>query len=179
MGQRKRVVVKAALWGSLSVGILALAVALLVLANAFNPMQLAFLESFDVVNQNCQDIDIMPIGMMAFTGKYGPLPRYKNWYPPAVALDSTKPISVAAGSRIRITYDCDDVNFRHILVGSGDGAIYIVDTDSKGTKHACYGPQKKVYLLPPLEHLQHAPIELVPCFHGHEVAYSGAIEYAK
>ncbi|MCS6951121.1 MAG: hypothetical protein NZ520_11735, partial [bacterium] len=56
----------------------------LLLLNSFNPFQIMFLESFEVVNGSGQDVWVTPIGMLEGSGKYGPLIRFYNQYPPAV-----------------------------------------------------------------------------------------------
>lgn len=150
---------------------------LLRLINVFNPMQLAFLESFYVVNETGEAVDIMPVGMLEGSGRYGPLPRYRNLFPPAVPVFGSQIIFLAPGEKVKITYDCDDINFRHILVKDKVEKMYIVDTDKKGTKDVCYGPQKDSYVLPLKEQLKFAPEELRQCFYGDYVAYTQAKEY--
>jgi hypothetical protein len=145
--------------------------------NAFDPMQLAFLESFQIENRSGQYLEVVPIGMFEGTGLYGPLPLYRNTFPPAIPLPTSQTISIASGNKTRVTYDYDDVNFRHILIRDKTGHIYILDTDKKGTKQACYGPQKDIYTIPPVDQLQIAQSELIQCFYGHKVSYSDAKEY--
>jgi len=89
---------------------------LLHVANAFNPMLLAFLESFSIVNNSGEAVEVMPLGMLTVTGRYGPLPRYKGFFPPAVPLQSSQPIHLSPAAEAKLTYDYDDINFRHILI---------------------------------------------------------------
>jgi hypothetical protein len=150
---------------------------MLVFLNGFNLMQLAFIESFQVANVSGEDVTIMPVGMREGSGKYAPLPRYRNAGPPAVRLNVKTPISLQSGEIAPIAYDYDDINFRCILVRDSRGATYILDTDKKGTKSSCYGPQKSRYAIPPLKQLRPVPVELLPCFDGEAVSYSGAAEF--
>ncbi len=142
-----------------------------------NPMVLMFMVSFDIVNESGSDLWITPIGMWEGNRRYGPLPRFRDRYPPCIPHGQHCDIPVKAGQRLRITYDCDDINFRHILLRDISGIIYIVDTDKKGTARYCCGPQKKEYVIPPLEDLQKAPDELASCTRGENVSYSGAVDY--
>ena len=146
--------------------------------NAYNPIQLEFLVSFDVINESGEEIVIMPIGMVEGTERYGPLPRFSSTRAPAKPIDRREPISISIGDRATIVYDYDDINFRHILIRDRYGTIYIVDTDKKGNISSCYGPQERRYSVPLLKDLRHAPDELLPCFDGKYVRYSVAVEYA-
>ena len=139
---------------------------ILQLLNSFNPMQIAFLESFDIVNNTGQKIEVMPIGVIEGSGKYSPLPRYKNSFPPCVPLDRTKPIKMEPGTTIKVTYDYDDINFRHFLIKDEKGRIFILDTDKTGDLSGSYGPQKDKYVIPDINNLRIAPMELISCFYG-------------
>jgi len=145
--------------------------------NAFNPMQLAFLESFRITNNSGESILVMPIGMITGSGRYGPLPRYRHSSPPAVALRRSEPIQIAAGAETDVTYDYDDINFRHILIKDTHGNIYILNTDKRGSRDESFGPQRENYIIPPLKELGPAPEALVGCLDGHIVDYDGAREY--
>lgn len=147
--------------------------------NMYNPEQLGFLASFEVANDSGSGVLITPIGMAQGSGLYMPLPRYKDAFPPAVPmLGARHNIPVGAGQTVRITYDWDDINFRHILVKTGDGRILILDTDKMGGRDGCYDPQQSSYRIPPLAELPLASSELAPCAEkGRAVVYSGAVEY--
>lgn len=145
--------------------------------NVSNPMLLAFLVSFEVQNDSGEEIDIISIGMISPTGKYGPLPRYQNVYPPAVPIDRREIVRLQPRASSKITYDYDDINFRHILIRDKIGAFYILDTDKKGTKDSCYGPQKNLYIIPAIQNLKAVPKELIQCFDGRDVFYEDAKEY--
>jgi hypothetical protein len=146
--------------------------------NAFNPMQLSFLESFYIVNSSGERIEVMPIGMLEGSGRYGHLPRYRNSFPPAIRISASQPINLAPEAEAKVTYDYDDINFRHILIRDQMGNTYILDTDKKGTISTSYGPQKDRYIIPSLKETLYAPKELIPCFNGEYVTYKeGFVEY--
>jgi hypothetical protein len=136
-----------------------------------------FLFSFDIKNDTGVNVRVTPIGMRQSSGLYGPLPCYKRKNPFPIRSLQNHDIQIKAGMRIKIIYDCDDINFRHILVRTASDDIYIVDTDKMGTKDSCYAPQQKSYRIPPIKQLTKAPKELLPCTRGESVKYSGAVEY--
>ena len=173
---RRRVLLGLALVLGLAALPLAL-VACLFLLNSVNPLQMAFLASFDVVNDSGQDVWVTPIGMWEGAGEYGPLPRYRDRFPPAVWVGPASDLALARNARLKITYDYDDINFRHILVRAASGDVFIVDTDRRGSLHLCYGPQQSTYRIPPLAELSGAPAELLPCVNVDSVSYSGAKQY--
>ncbi len=142
-----------------------------------NTVVIPFLESFEIVNNSGEDIHVTPIGMVEGSGRYAPLPRYGDEFPPAVRMEPSYNIFLKAGSVLRITYDMDDINFRHILVRTGENRVLIVDTDRRGTLMTSYGPKNKHYQVPTLEQLQTAPEEVIPCTRGQYVQFSGMKEY--
>lgn len=111
-----------------------------VLLNSFNPFQLMFLDSFEIVNRSGQDGWAPPIGMREGSGKCGPLPRFYNRYPPAVPHPTRSNLLIPKGETLKYTYGWDDFNFRHLLVRNTSGEVFIVDTDKEGTLHQCYRP---------------------------------------
>jgi|GEM_PF-2878338 len=145
--------------------------------NASNPIQLAFLDSFWIVNQSGQYVEVMPIGITAGRGSYAPLPRYKNSFPPAMSLHLSETVDIAPHEKQLVTYDWDDINFRHLLIRDHSGRAYLLDTDKKGTREMCYGPQQEFYVIPPLAELRPAPLELLPCFSGEIVTWEGTRQY--
>jgi hypothetical protein len=143
----------------------------------FNPLLLAFLANFEIKNDSGLAVQVTPIGMWEGSGLYGPLPTYRSEHPPAIPARAPCDIPLAPGETISITYDWDDINFRHLLVRVPDGRLLITDTDKMGSLHYCYGPQQKQYVIPPPNLVQEASSELAPCCGGKKVRYSGAIEY--
>ncbi len=150
------------------------ALALLMLCN---PMLLMFLSSFEIINESGADIWVTPVGRWEGSGHYGPLPRYWNGTPPAIPSWRRHEVPIKIGDRLEIVYDCDDINFRHLLVRTDSGEVYITDTDKKGTIHYTYPPQQSSYRIPPLSEMQLAPDELLPCTQGESVRYSAAVDY--
>lgn len=164
----------------LGIGLLiALFVAFVLVTAPWNPMVLAFIATFEMYNDSGVDVWVTPIGMCEGSGEYGPLPRYRDRYPPALWSRQDHDVPLEAGDSVRITYDMDDINFRHILVRTGSEDVFILDTDKMGDRHSCYGPQQDAYGIPPLDQLEKAPAELLPCAKGESVSYSGMVEYSR
>lgn len=150
---------------------------LLLALNALNPLQVGFIEGFEVVNDSGETVSVTPIGVWERTGEYGPLPLYRSKFPAIPQLRGPAQRQLAPNTSCRFLYDCDDINFRHILVQTTAGDVFIVDSDKRGSLNACYGPQRSRYRVPPLAELARAPNGLRPCLHGKSVAYSGCKQY--
>ncbi len=171
--------------GSIIISVLLLAVTVLssyifdYYFHYFNPLKMAFLNDFIVVNESGENLWMTPIGMLANRGEYCPIGRYRDNFPPVRYLEPSYDIPIKAGGSIKITYDWDDVNFRHILVRKNSNDIFILDTDKRGTLYSCYPPEKKKYTIPPLKDLLGAPSELFPCVENKCINYSGKKEYHK
>lgn len=138
----------------------------------YNPMRLAFLANFEICNDSGVDVWVTPIGMWEGSGAYGPLPRYDRDEAPAYRSRQRCDIPVKAKGAVRIIYDWDDINFRHLLVRTAGGDVYLTDTDKNGDLHSCYSPSQERYRIPPLAEMQKAPAELLPCTRGESVTYS-------
>jgi hypothetical protein len=138
-------------------------------------MQLAFLTTFEMYSDADVDVWVTPIGMYEGSGQYGPLPRYRDSFPPAWPAKA-EDVYLPAGSSVRFTYNWDDVNFRHILVRDRTGQVFIVDTDKRGDLHGCCSPEHDRYRIPPLDAMRKAPPELIPCTRGEVVRWK-VIEY--
>jgi hypothetical protein len=145
---------------------------LLLWFNAYNPMMLAFLTSFTMYNESGVDVWVTPIGMREGSGRYGPLPRYRDSYPPAWPVKERSDLFLADRAELTITYDWDDINFRHVLVRNASGDISILDTDRTGSLHSCNPAQQDRYGLPRLSELAPAPQELAACTRGETVSYA-------
>jgi len=141
----------------------------------WDPMLRAFLTTFELRNEAGVPVTVTPIGMLQGSGKYGPLPRYES--PSRARPAQCFEIPMTSGQTLRITYDWDDINFRHLLVRVGDGHLMIVDTDRLGTRDYCYCAQKEVYVVPQVALMQPAPMDLEACTRGESVQYSAAKEY--
>jgi len=142
-----------------------------------NPMLLMFLSRFEIRNDSGVEVWVTPIGRWEGTGDYGPLPRYWNRTPPAIPSWHDHEIPLDAGGRLTVIYDSDDINFRHLLVRTADGEVYITDTDRMGTVYSTYAAQESSYRIPPVKEMPKAPDELLPCTRGEAVQYSGAVDY--
>jgi len=149
-----------------------LLIAFIFVSAPYNPMLLAFLTNIEVYNDSGVDIWVTPIGMWEGSGTYGPLPRYNGDSAPARRSRQTHDIPLKAGGAVKITYDWDDINFRHLLVRTASGEVYITDTDKHGGRSACYSPEHDRYRIPPITEMQQAPAELLPCTRGESVQYS-------
>lgn len=141
----------------------------------FNPMRLAFVATFEVRNETTRDFQIVPIGMREGSGEYGPLPLYENQDLPLKSRDDIR-FTIPAGDTIVVNYDYDDINYRHLLLKDGQGRLWIMDTDKRGTRHVCYGPQQSIYIIRD-DQIMPAPQELAPCFDDNFVEYSAAADY--
>jgi len=150
---------------------------LLLALNALNPMQVAFVEGFEVVNDSGETVSVTPVGMWQGTGEYGPLPLYRSRLPAIPELRGRAQRQLAPSAACRFLYDHDDINFRHLLVRTAAGDVFILDTDKRGSLNACYGPQQSTYRIPPLVGLSGAPAELLPCVNGDSMSYPGAKQY--
>lgn len=159
---------------SITAGVLLLAAGLAILTY-FNPMRLAFMATFEVRNDTARDFQMVPIGMREGDGDYGPLPMYDSTELPLRRRDNIR-FTVSASGVIVVNYDCDDINFRHLLLKDKNGRQWIMDTDKRGAHHSCYGPQQSQYIIRD-DQIVPAPQELLPCFEGEFVQYSGAVDY--
>lgn len=144
--------------------------------NPYNPMQLAFLASFEMYNASGTEVWVTPIGMHEGSGKYSPLERFSGPETPALPSRNAHDIHIGPGETVVYTYDWDDINFRHILVKDTGGNVFVVDTDTMGSLDSCYGPQQQRYIIPRLSLARRAPAELVPCTKGRTVRWR-VLEY--
>lgn len=142
-----------------------------------NPLFLAFVSEFEIVNESGQFIRVTPVGMMEGDGRYCPLGAYYLRLPDGEKKRHPHDIGLKAGESIKILYDMDDINFRHILIRNASSEIFIMDTDKRGNLHYCYGAEKDKYVIPALTHLSRASAELFPLINDKCVYYSGAREY--
>jgi hypothetical protein len=151
-----------------------------VLCDCGNPLLTAFLSTFEIENRSGQTVSVTPIGMTEGQGHIAPLPRYDDKGDiPQRHLQRTR-IVLDPGETVHITYDMDDINFRHILVRTVSGHVRLLDTDKRGTLSLCYGAHEKVYVIPSLDMIPEAPVELLPCENGATVKYEPLrVEYAR
>jgi hypothetical protein len=137
---------------------------------------LVFVTDFRLTNNSGDDLLVTPIGMAEGDGEYVPLPQFRTASIPLLRVRGLRR-ELPAGRVIRVVYDADDVNFRHVLVENTRGQVYLMDTDKRGSLRVCYRNQQTEYTVPPLASLPRAPDELLPLLQGKAVHYSRALEY--
>lgn len=142
-----------------------------------NPLFLALVSEFEIVNDSGQYIRVTPVGMIEGDGRYCPLGTFYQKLPSKKKLRNVYDVEMKAGEAIKIIYDSDDINFRHILIKTAFGGIYIMDTDKCGTLHSSCGAQREKYVIPDLSTLSLASSELYPLINDQCIKYSGAKEY--
>lgn len=92
----------------------------LVLFNAVNPMQLAFITGFTVENRTAATIHVTPIGTVGPAGDRHPLPL-AVWKAPWVPASRLGRFPVRSGETITLYYDWDDINFSELVVEADEG----------------------------------------------------------
>jgi hypothetical protein len=123
----------------------------LLLFNCVNPMTLAFVTQFDVVNQSGEAIRVTPVGRTE-SGRVAVLPQYALRLPALAAVRDTD-LAIAAGGRRTIRYDWDDIQFTEIRVRGGDGTERVLLTDPGPTTRGYYANRQPQYVIPPLKTL--------------------------
>ena len=120
-----------------------------------NPMGLAFLTSFEVVNSTHEDLVITPIGARGKDGTRGTLPISSS---SRLYLMSTQRsgFPLPAGSALSLTYDWDDVQFSEIVCRRRDGSHLILPTGLHPTKGQYRQPPTKRFEISDLAALQPA-----------------------
>lgn len=141
-----------------------------VVLRSCHPVARVFVSELRIRNDSGVTVWVTPIGMWEGRGRIGPLPRLTPalwmWRHPRQTRLRLDP-----GESVRILYDWDDINFRHILVRDAAGVVRILDTDRKGNLGNCYRAQRDTYVIPALKMLRLAPAELHPCEKGKAVDY--------
>jgi hypothetical protein len=123
----------------------------LLIFNCVNPMTLAFVTQFDVVNQSGEPVHVTPIGTTE-SGRTAALPQYAARLPALPALrDANHPIP--AGGTLTIRYDWDDINFTELRVRGADGVERVFPTDPLPTTRGYYANRQGQYVIPPLKTL--------------------------
>ncbi len=124
----------------------------LMLFNAVNPMQAAFVTGFAVENQSGGDIWITPIGTRGEKGYKGTLPIYWMKFPSLPAIRSGQ-YHVKHGRTVTINYDWDDVIFFEIAVKTADGNCYEYIVDANPTANQYHPPKSDHFIIPPIKEL--------------------------
>ena len=120
-----------------------------------NPMGLAFLTSFEVVNSTHEDLVITPIGARGAGGRRGTLPisGSSRLY---VMSSQRSEFPLPAGSALSFTYDWDDVQFSEIVCRRVDGSYLILPTGLHPTQGQYRQPPTKRFEISDLAALQPA-----------------------
>ncbi len=124
----------------------------LLLLNSVNPMQLAFITSFQVENQSGQDVRITPIGTVGAKGRKARLPVFVSVIPALPAI-KTGNFYLKDGETLNIKYDWDDINFSEIAIESDDGQFFQLVIDPNPTDNRYHPPKSKHFKIPPLDSL--------------------------
>jgi hypothetical protein len=122
----------------------------LVLANSVNPMQLAFISTFEVENKTQQPLWITPIGT-TLSGDKSVLPQFLPF--PVIPVLRSRELRVEPGKRRRIYYDWDDINISEIAIRDSTGVLRCYVIDSSPPTDACYANNRDAYTVDNLQRL--------------------------
>ena len=140
-----------------------------------------FVKEFEIVNATGQYIWVTPVCKLDSDGRYCPLGTYYQRLSSQKKIRNVFDVKIKAGESIRIFYDWDDIDFRHILVKTAFGDIYIIDANEQGNSASCDESQdesqKDKFIISDLSTLSIASPELFPLLKDQCVKYSGAKEY--
>lgn len=120
-----------------------------------NPLGMAFLTSFEVVNSTGEDLIITPIGARGAEGRRGTLPisSSSQFY---LMSPQRGEFPLPAGSTLSLTYDWDDVQFSEIVCRRRDGSYLVLPTGLHPTQGQYRQPPTKRFEISDLAALQPA-----------------------
>jgi len=108
------------------------------LLNSWNPMQVAFITSFEVENKLSQDIWITPVGTVGSAGYRSTLPIFRNKWP-AISSSTQGNLHMSPGGIITIYYDWDDINFSEILIRTSSWRkVLVIDPEPTKDQYRRY-----------------------------------------
>lgn len=141
------------------IGLPASLISALFLLNAVNPMSVAFLMPFEVVNASGEDVNITPVGAVGASGLRTTLPMSLS---PHLSIPSLRNRSfrLAAGARRNFTYDWDDVEFSELLIVSHSGSAKELVVNPPPTDGNYRPPRTNRFVIPLLETLPSARQEV-------------------
>jgi hypothetical protein len=132
----------------------------LVAASAINPMGLAFLTEFTIVNETPSDIWVTPLGAVGREGRRATLP-YSRFSRLCVMSAEDRDFHIPPKSSRTFVYDCDDIQFSEILVRSNEGPFRIMHSGLHPTEGQYRMPQQERFVFSDLDGLEEAgPVHL-------------------
>lgn len=131
----------------------------LLLFNAINPMQLAFLSSFRVENRTGRPLWVTPVGTFHSGGKRV-LPQFATGVL-AVPAFRSKEIRVEPGGSAWVHYDCDDINVTEIVARAAGGNDRQLVVDPAPPKDGYYRNGSDLYVLDSWNALSPAPADVL------------------
>ncbi len=121
-------------------------VTLLTGLNLVNPMGLAFLTSFHVVNRSGENLWVTPIGAVGSAGKRRTLPLAFGQYL-YLMKPFSKDIALSDGERQRLVYDWDDIQFSEILLRRENGEYRVLETGLHPTENQYRRPAQTEFVV--------------------------------
>ena len=151
-------------WILLAAAILTFPLFLLTLLVAFsvvNPMGLAFLTSFEVVNETEEPLFVTPIGAVGSRGHRRTLPlSISRWF--YVLGTKTSEFPVPPGSSRTFAYDWDDIQFSEILIRRKTGSYHFITTGLDPIAGQYRRPEQDRFVIRDLDALPAADAHLLP-----------------
>jgi hypothetical protein len=125
----------------------------LLVINTVNPMRLAFVASFDIVNATAEEILVAPIGAVGSDGQRYPLPLASARCF-GVIPQSDLEFAVPPGATLALAYDWDDIQFSEILCRTRDGAHRALPAGLHPTQGQYRRPREKRFEIADLNALE-------------------------
>ena len=150
-------------WVFLTAATITLPLFLLTLLLAFsvvNPMGLAFLTSFEVVNETNEPLSVTPIGAVSARGDRHTLPHsiFSKLY---VMGTKTSEFAIPPNSSRRFTYDWDDIQFSEILIHRPSGDHHFVTTGLDPIERQYRRPEQDRFVISEIDGLPRAEAQLL------------------